>query len=138
MMDSSRDSGRSPFSENKLSESDARSVPVIDALRELAHWGKSQPWVVRIWLFGSRVKGTHRADSDLDIAIEPQWTPELRYCANFQSMVVAIGATYSSSTRELLELVPYEVDLQFYGGIEETPHIHEYLNHCSILIYERA
>lgn len=33
-------------------------------------WASSIPYSVRIYLFGSRIFGTPRADSDLDIAIE--------------------------------------------------------------------
>lgn len=38
----------------------------IEALREYA---ATDDWIVAIWLFGSRTKGTHRANSDLDVAL---------------------------------------------------------------------
>jgi uncharacterized protein len=37
----------------------------------LAHWIAEQyPYVRRIWLYGSRARGDHRARSDIDIAVE--------------------------------------------------------------------
>jgi predicted nucleotidyltransferase len=134
--DSSNDSVGSNDSEHRLVESGLRSVSAFDARKELIHWGEAQAWVVRIWMFGSRMKETHRADSDIDIAIEPRWTPELRYCANFQAMVCAIREEFSTSISELRETVPFEVDLQFYGGPDETPNIHAYLAESSTVVYE--
>ena len=36
----------------------------------LVTWASQNPLVRRIWLFGSRVRGTARPESDLDIAVE--------------------------------------------------------------------
>ena len=46
-----------------------RGVPdvVSDCLRR---WAANTPPVQRMWLFGSRAGGTHRVDSDIDVAIE--------------------------------------------------------------------
>ncbi|GAB7543676.1 nucleotidyltransferase family protein [Cupriavidus sp. 8B] len=40
---------------------------VINTLRS---WAESQPHVRRPWIFGSRLKGMQRVDSDLDVAME--------------------------------------------------------------------
>ena len=39
----------------------------IDAIRA---WAVSYSIVRRVWVFGSRVRGTERPDSDLDVAVE--------------------------------------------------------------------
>ena len=36
----------------------------------LNNWAASKILINRVWVFGSRAKGTHKPDSDLDIAIE--------------------------------------------------------------------
>ena len=36
----------------------------------VATWAEKYPDIRRVWLYGSRVKGTARPDSDLDIAVE--------------------------------------------------------------------
>ena len=33
-------------------------------------WATRYPAILRVWLYGSRVKGTARPDSDLDVAVE--------------------------------------------------------------------
>ena len=36
----------------------------------LEEWAASKPFVQRMWVIGSRARGDHRPDSDLDVAIE--------------------------------------------------------------------
>jgi hypothetical protein len=36
---------------------------------EIAAWAAGEPLIEAAYLFGSRVKGTHRDDSDLDVAV---------------------------------------------------------------------
>jgi predicted nucleotidyltransferase len=40
------------------------------SLEEIAAWASRHGQVRRVWVIGSRARGTARADSDLDIAIE--------------------------------------------------------------------
>lgn len=35
----------------------------------LATWAAGTPEVIRVWLFGSRIQGAQRLDSDLDVAV---------------------------------------------------------------------
>lgn len=42
-----------------------------DQLNALRHWANSDSdaeWITEIWLFGSRARGDHRPDSDVDLA----------------------------------------------------------------------
>lgn len=36
----------------------------------LVRWAASTPKIQRMWLFGSRARGEHRTDSDIDLAVE--------------------------------------------------------------------
>lgn len=41
----------------------------LEYLAELVRaWAAGRPSIVRLWFYGSRVRGTHRPDSDLDVA----------------------------------------------------------------------
>lgn len=44
----------------------------IEAIRS---WAAEKPFMIRVWIFGSRARGDHRPDSDLDIAIEHEALP---------------------------------------------------------------
>jgi len=39
-------------------------------VENLRNWASSAPLISKVWIFGSRVKGTHKETSDLDVAIE--------------------------------------------------------------------
>lgn len=41
---------------------------LLARLRTWLETDEDAEWIEEVWLFGSRAKGTHRADSDLDLA----------------------------------------------------------------------
>jgi hypothetical protein len=42
----------------------------VDVISRLVHnWARDQPLILRIYLFGSRAKGSARPDSDIDLAV---------------------------------------------------------------------
>ena len=45
-------------------------LDIIAVIPRLRVWAQGHPNIRRVWLYGSRVKGTQRPDSDLDIAID--------------------------------------------------------------------
>ena len=95
----------------------------------IATWAATEPLVTRAYIFGSRLKGTHRVDSDLDVAIEMKRSPG-------DETVRATWICEANRMKESIKsFVPYVVDLQHYNG-EETPHIHTYLNEASTVIYD--
>ncbi|MBN3826033.1 nucleotidyltransferase domain-containing protein [Burkholderia sp. Ac-20384] len=84
----------------------------------------------KVWLFGSRVCGTERPDSDIDIAVEIErlagdsckWRV---FVFERQRLNAAIEA-----------LLPMPVQLEWYGGPTETPTIEAGLRDNSILVYQ--
>lgn len=52
-------------------------MDLSDAARRVARWARREPLVLRVYFFGSRVKGMYRPESDLDVAIEidPEQVP---------------------------------------------------------------
>ena len=80
----------------------------IEQLRALvAQWAASQPIVTRAHLYGSRVRGSHREDSDLDVAIEI--TPLPGDSSAFATWI----AEASRLALSLAPLLPLPVDLEW-------------------------
>lgn len=79
-------------------------------------------WLRRVWLFGSRAKGTAKPGSDIDLAVEgPQGDltrlSELRYLLNEES------------------LLPYHFDVIDRDGIQ-SPELLGHLDRVGQLIYQ--
>lgn len=95
----------------------------------LIKWAQTESIVTKVYIFGSRLKGTHRPDSDLDIAIELQKLPG-------DETVTATWICEAGRLKNSIKsYLPYAIDLQGYNG-EETPHLHTYLEEASLLVYE--
>lgn len=106
----------------------------IESLCEVA---QSSRVIKRIWVFGSRYKGTNREDSDLDVAVEVEWVEghKLGYCADAFSLWEAAVPCFEEQLRRCC---PWTMDLQQYAGASDTPRMHRYLGDSSILIYEKT
>lgn len=96
----------------------------------VAEWAATQPLIVRVWLFGSRVRGTAHPDSDIDVAVEICRLPG---DTDARTTFLFEGNGLKMSIQSLLAI---SVDLQWYGGPIETPTIHAGLEESSTLIYE--
>jgi predicted nucleotidyltransferase len=98
----------------------------------VASWAASEPLVKKAYIFGSRVRGDHRNESDLDVAVELQPRPG-------DSGPVATWISETERLRSsLANRIPVTVDLQWYGGAEDTPTIHAGLLAGSIVVYHLA
>ena len=97
----------------------------------VTEWSSTQPRVSKTYLFGSRVKNTHRDDSDLDVAVEllNPWGKLGQYCD-----WVELGVKL---TETLGELLPVKLHLQQYENESETPIIHAGLLEASILVFSK-
>jgi len=96
----------------------------------VARWAESQPLILKAWIFGSRVRGTSRSDSDVDVAIEVRTLPGdsgpwVTFMCEADKLKGAIQVGLA-----------LEVDLQWYGGPVETPTIHAGLQQSSVLVYQ--
>lgn len=93
-------------------------------------WAKSEPLVRKAYLFGSRVKGTNRPDSDLDVAIELLTLPDEE----------DPGTTWQREGKRLKAsiagVVSVAIDLDWYGGADETACIHAGLQGGSLVAYD--
>jgi len=96
---------------------------------KVRQWAASNPAVRRVWLFGSRVRGTHSVESDLDIAVEVSALPGDEDA--FTTWVAESG----SWQRQLSTLLPWRAHLSRYEGTA-TSEVSEGIRD-GVLVYER-
>ncbi|WP_371928586.1 nucleotidyltransferase domain-containing protein [Pseudomonas sp. SLFW] len=98
----------------------------------MASWAAANPEIAAAWVFGSRARCDHSPESDLDIAVE---------------IIAASGDEDSLCTwfrcsdrlmKDLSGRIPYRVQIEWYGGEEETPTIHRGLQRSSVLAYAKG
>ena len=95
----------------------------------VAEWAADYPFIGKVWLFGSRVRGNAHAQSDLDVAVV------LRKVLDKAGMV-ACPLDDDIMSMALQAMLPMAVDLQWYLGPSDTPILHTALNECSLVVYE--
>jgi len=100
----------------------------VDAIRQ---WAAGNPIVERVHIFGSRVRGTHRPDSDLDVAIEHGVLPG---DADHFTTGLCERSTWCS---ELQALTKCKVDVWSYRP-GETPTVEAGITESSVIVYERS
>jgi len=104
-------------------------LEIEQAAQIVAEWCKEKCLIRRAHFFGSRVKGTQRCDSDLDIAIELM--PNLD-----ESEGLCTWMGQSDKWRdELSTLLPYKVQLE-WNGAGQTQRIAGALAEASLLVYK--
>ena len=96
----------------------------------IANWAVDQPIISRIHLYGSRVKGTHKPDSDIDIAIE------IMQSTGDSSPLATWIAEHEKLRQSLIPLLTITPHLEWYANAVETPTIDKALNEASIIVYE--
>lgn len=98
----------------------------------IARWAEATPKVRRVWVFGSRAKGTHQPDSDIDIAVE------LEPVADSEETITRWIANSALWRSQLQSRIVERVDLEWFDPDGSTPTIAAGLNEAKVLIYERA
>lgn len=102
----------------------------VDQLSDIVrHWAASDVQIARVHIFGSRARNEEREDSDLDVAIE--FKPRFNDLSNW---IIRAGELRNS----LQPLLPCELQLEWYGGPEETPTIHRGMEQGLLTVYESA
>jgi predicted nucleotidyltransferase len=96
----------------------------------LARWAAQHPEVHRIYIFGSRARGDHRPDSDLDIAVE--LVENLDESGGLAAWMTELKPAWLPEVQALL---PFKIDFQRYGST--TPTVAEGVTKSSRLVYER-
>jgi predicted nucleotidyltransferase len=99
-----------------------------DTKTHLADWASKNSRIVRLWAFGSRVKGTNKPDSDLDVAVEIRKEPGTDYIGHFLDHQYPWTAELSASTGLRVHLISWRLGDQ---AVSEDPN-------DSILLYEAA
>lgn len=100
----------------------------------LAGWAVDLPLIKCVYLYGSRVRGDVRADSDIDIAIELDLQPLSDGDAD---PVAAWNQVIGTWQDELESLIPLRVDVQLYLG-DSSPLLKAALQRSHVLAYEKA
>ena len=100
-------------------------VNVENLKKIIENWASKLPYKVNIYMFGSRMKGTSKRDSDLDIAIE---------FLDENDAWLLWFALYEKWQKDLSCQIGVKVDLQLYEG-DESEHLQLYLNEASMLLY---
>lgn len=107
---------------------------ICDAFAILRVWAENNSFVRRLWVYGSRLRGTQRIDSDLDVAIEidpvgNDHTAGTSWIAN--------SAVWRADMQAKLQNLHYKLDLQHYDSSVTGSKVVQYINCCSALVYER-
>jgi uncharacterized protein len=100
----------------------------------IAAWAGQKPLIKRIFIFGSRVRGDHHNDSDLDVAIELD--PAEYQCSDESGGLATWMFETDEWKGEIQALIPYEIHLHQFSG-DQTPTIRDGLKRSSKLIYAK-
>jgi uncharacterized protein len=105
---------------------------LFDAMRALRTWSEGQDQVRRLWVFGSRLKGVQRVDSDLDVAME------IDPIGYDESAAVTWGVYRQEWERTLTTLTCYEVHLHEFDLANPMSNVVSYIGCCAALVYART
>jgi predicted nucleotidyltransferase len=101
------------------------TTPQIDAIR---NWAASIPEVSAVYLFGSRVKGTARPDSDLDVAIEFALDPTETHLVVLDNQ---------ERWRHMLEAAT-GLDIDFEPMVGDSPCLRRYIADHGVKIFDAS
>lgn len=100
-------------------------MELADALIRIGKWAAKIPEVERADIFGSRAKGNQKPHSDIDIALRLR--PGLDESGGLATWLLK----QDEWQKELDELLPWDVDLEWNGG-SETPIVSAAISEASL------
>ncbi|WP_347261774.1 nucleotidyltransferase domain-containing protein [Rudaea sp.] len=101
---------------------------LLPFLQPLRAWAVSEESISRAYIFGSRCRGTHGAESDLDLAVD--LVPSDRY----ETPMDYWFAVLPDLEKTLAPIIPWKLDVEVYASPELTPKMHRILNRGYIQI----
>lgn len=103
-----------------------------DAVPLLRRWAEENPYIERLWVFGSYVNGKATRKSDLDIAVEIKVPRERRRNEDAFSVYICDKGKWKEQLELLLEFKEVQVEQYEEGG---TPTIQAGLDESKLLVY---
>ncbi len=97
-------------------------------------WARAKPLVKRAYLFGSRVRGDHRLESDIDIAVELD--PDVFKGVDESGGLATWMFEAKAWREELQRLIPLKIQLERYHP-DQTPTVGKGIEKSSQLVYEK-
>ncbi len=100
--------------------------------QQLSSWASSVPCVRRLWIYGSRIRGDNRPNSDLDVALE------IDPNGNDETAEVSFISTASAWRAQLKPHIPFKLHLQWYDSEGSYVEVQRGVEASGVLVYERA
>jgi predicted nucleotidyltransferase len=94
-------------------------------------WAKTDPYIYKVWVFGSYAKGTQHEQSDFDVAV--QLDPDI---LSDEQAYLYWSFDDNHTQDRLRGLIQIQLDLQLYS-LSDTPLIVSYVSESGILVYEK-
>ncbi len=82
--------------------------------RVLREWALSKSFIIRLWVFGSRPRGDHREDSDLDVTVQ------IGRIGQFYGPAEVFHCHRDEWEAELQPLLPHKLHLLPFGHTDAT------------------
>lgn len=108
-----------------------RERNLLVAKKELRAWALAHPYVKKVWIYGSRAKGTPSPCSDLDVAIE------IDPVGNDEDAYTSFVSEHQKWHNELQPQLPYTLHLEWYDPTGRNAVVQCAVNAKNIVIYER-
>lgn len=102
-----------------------------DLITSLKTWAGRHTEITRVIVYGSRARGDHHPDSDLDVAVEIE---ESKWEESPFTIWITSAAEWQ---RELAPLLAWTLDLQWHDRGGETPTVSAKIQRGHFVVYER-
>lgn len=105
------------------------------AIPMLRQWAEANPYISKLWIFGSYAKGNAKDDSDLDIAVEIIIPAVRRDNENVLAVYISEKDTWKKELQKLLSFEKVQIE---YLDAKETPTVKNGVQEANILAYCRT